>query len=257
MTVRKLSTNLSTKNPPGCLANHFPNHILCRIWRTICHIVDESNSNLEVGRGRPKDCRHRLSSWLPAAWSPCKLPHGSHKHTGARGSTVGWGPALQAGGSRLRFPMLSLYTIIFYWHNPSGHTVALRLTQSLTEMNIRNISWGAVGIRCVGLKTLPPSRADCLEIWEPQPPGTLRACPGLWWDCFNFDLSHKHTRIVIIGTTEIVTYFFSFFSSATTLLFDSFGLPNYVLPPNLIFDVFSVQLFLFIILRSSFTFLPI
>jgi hypothetical protein len=21
--------------------------------------------------------------------------------------------------------------------------------------------------------------ADCLEIWEPQPPGTLRACPGL------------------------------------------------------------------------------
>ena len=33
--------------------------------------------------------------------------------------------------------------------------------------------------RCVGLTTLPPSYADCLEIWEPQPPGTLRACPGL------------------------------------------------------------------------------
>ena len=33
--------------------------------------------------------------------------------------------------------------------------------------------------RCVGLTTLPPSCADCLEIWEPQPPGTLRACPGL------------------------------------------------------------------------------
>ena len=29
------------------------------------------------------------------------------------------------------------------------------------------------------LTTLPPSCADCLEIWEPQPPGTLRACPGL------------------------------------------------------------------------------
>ena len=25
--------------------------------------------------------------------------------------------------------------------------------------------------RCVGLTTLPPSCADCLEIWEPQPPG--------------------------------------------------------------------------------------
>jgi len=33
--------------------------------------------------------------------------------------------------------------------------------------------------RCVGLTTLPPSCADCLEIWEPQPPGTLRDCPGL------------------------------------------------------------------------------
>jgi len=25
----------------------------------------------------------------------------------------------------------------------------------------------------------PPSCADCLEMWESQPPGTLRACPGL------------------------------------------------------------------------------
>jgi len=33
--------------------------------------------------------------------------------------------------------------------------------------------------RCVGLTTLPPSCADCLEIWEHQPYGTLRACPGL------------------------------------------------------------------------------
>jgi hypothetical protein len=33
--------------------------------------------------------------------------------------------------------------------------------------------------RCVGLTTLPPSSADCLEILEPQPPETPRACPGL------------------------------------------------------------------------------
>ena len=33
--------------------------------------------------------------------------------------------------------------------------------------------------RCLGLTNLPPSCADCLEIWEPQPPGTCRACPGL------------------------------------------------------------------------------
>jgi hypothetical protein len=35
------------------------------------------------------------------------------------------------------------------------------------------------GGRCVRLTTLPPSRADCLEIWEPQSPGNLKACPGL------------------------------------------------------------------------------
>ena len=35
---------------------------------------------------------------------------------------------------------------------------------------------GGKGGRCVGLTTLPPSCADCLEIWELQPSGTLRAC---------------------------------------------------------------------------------
>jgi hypothetical protein len=29
---------------------------------------------------------------------------------------------------------------IFHWHNPSGRTMVLRLTQPLTEMNTRNIS---------------------------------------------------------------------------------------------------------------------
>ena len=38
---------------------------------------------------------------------------------------------------------------------------------------------GGKGGRCVGLRTLPPSCTDFLEIWEPQPPGTLRASSGL------------------------------------------------------------------------------
>jgi len=38
---------------------------------------------------------------------------------------------------------------------------------------------GVKGSRCLGLTILPPSCADCLEIWEPQPFGTSRACPGL------------------------------------------------------------------------------
>jgi len=56
--------------------------------------------------------------------------------------------------------------------------VALGLTQPVTEMSTRNISWRDEGGRYVGLTTLPPSCASCLEIWEPQPSGTLRACPG-------------------------------------------------------------------------------
>jgi len=34
---------------------------------------------------------------------------------------------------------------------------------------------GGKGGRCVRL-TSPPSCAECHTIWEPQPPGTLRAC---------------------------------------------------------------------------------
>jgi hypothetical protein len=34
------------------------------------------------------------------------------------------------------------------------------------------------GGRCVGLTTLQPSCADCFEIWEPQPPETLKKYTG-------------------------------------------------------------------------------
>ena len=38
---------------------------------------------------------------------------------------------------------------------------------------------GGKGGRCVGKTTLPPSCVDCLQIWEPQTLGNIRACPGL------------------------------------------------------------------------------
>jgi len=40
--------------------------------------------------------------------------------------------------------------------------------------------------RCVGLTNLSPSCADCLEIWKPRPPGTLRACVGQYRNCCTF-----------------------------------------------------------------------
>src|SRR5215510_5311847 len=79
--------------------------------------------------------------------------------------------------------------------------MALGLTQPLTEMSTRNISWGKGG-RCVGLTTLPASCADCLEIWEPQTPGTLRACPGLQWNFFSVYLY----RYKVFGTEQAFSY---------------------------------------------------
>jgi len=43
------------------------------------------------------------------------------------------GTALQAGSSRLRF------IVIFYSRNPFGHTMALGLTQPLTEISTGNV----------------------------------------------------------------------------------------------------------------------
>jgi hypothetical protein len=52
------------------------------------------------------------------------------------------------------------------------------LTQPLTE----GIFPGGKGGRCLGITTLPSSLADCLEVWEPQPPQHSRpvhACTGI------------------------------------------------------------------------------
>jgi hypothetical protein len=68
---------------------------------------------------------------------------------------------------------------IFHWHNPSGCTMALGLTQPLNRNEYQEYFMGGKGSQYVELTTLPPSCADCLEKWEPQPPGTLRVCTGI------------------------------------------------------------------------------
>jgi len=60
--------------------------------------------------------------------------------------------------------------------------MALGSTQPPVKMSTRNIPGGKDG-RCVRL-TSPPSCAECHEIWEPKPPGTLWATLGLLWDSF-------------------------------------------------------------------------
>ena len=103
---------------------------------------------------------------------------------GVRGGAVGWGTALQAGRSRVRFPMVSLE--IFHWHNPSGRTVALGSTQSLTEMNTRNISWGvkaagAWGWQPYHLHVPIVLKSGSLKLLEPSGP-----VQALYRDCFTF-----------------------------------------------------------------------
>jgi hypothetical protein len=58
--------------------------------------------------------------------------------------------------------------------------MAVGSSQFRVKMSTRNIPGGKGG-RCLRLTTLPPSRAECHEIWEPKPPGTSgphRACNG-------------------------------------------------------------------------------
>jgi hypothetical protein len=69
--------------------------------------------------------------------------------------------------------------------SPSDRSMALGSAQPLVKMSARNILGGRGG-RCVRLTTSPPSRAECHVIWEPKPPGTLWATPGLLRDSFAF-----------------------------------------------------------------------
>ena len=79
---------------------------------------------------------------------------------------------------------------------PSNLTMTLGSTQPLVKMSIRNIPWGKSG-RWVRLTTSPPSHAECHEIWEPKPPGTLWATLGLLWDPFTFTFIYIYIYIYI------------------------------------------------------------
>jgi hypothetical protein len=70
------------------------------------------------------------------------------------------------------FPMVSLTSCFRPHYGPGVHSASNR--NEYQECFLR----GECG-RCVGLTTLPPSCADCLEIVEPQRPGTLTACTGI------------------------------------------------------------------------------
>jgi hypothetical protein len=67
--------------------------------------------------------------------------------------------------------------------------MALGSTQPLVKMSTRNIPGGKGG-PCVRLTTSPLSCAECHEIWETKPSGTLWATPGLLGDDFTFSFTY-------------------------------------------------------------------
>jgi hypothetical protein len=78
----------------------------------------------------------------------------------------------------------------FYWNFSLTKSFPPHCDSRVDSASNRNEYYGYLlggkGGWCIGLTTLPPSCDDHLEIWEPQPPGTVRACPGLCRDCFTF-----------------------------------------------------------------------
>jgi hypothetical protein len=70
-------------------------------------------------------------------------------------STVGWGTMLQPGRSWVWVPMRLLN--FFNLPNPTSHTMALGLTEPLTEMSTRKCFWVVKCSQRTRLTTLPAS----------------------------------------------------------------------------------------------------
>ena len=88
--------------------------------------------------------------------------------TGAFGDAVGWGTMLFSSG--LVSQNFSLTQSFWPYSGPRVNSVSNRNEYQEYFLG------GVKGDQCIGLTTLPPSCADCLEIWEAQHPGTLWAC---------------------------------------------------------------------------------
>jgi hypothetical protein len=75
------------------------------------------------------------------------------------------------GSPFTKHPTISLSTLYRVAHE-SPDTGCPGVDSASNRNEYQEYFLAGKGGRCVGLITWPPSRADCLEIWEPQTPGT-------------------------------------------------------------------------------------
>jgi hypothetical protein len=91
-----------------------------------------------------------------------------------------------------------------HWLSPSGRTMALGSTHSLTDINTRYIYWGAKSGRCIRLTTLPHSCGNFLDIWEHHSAGTVRAVRGL--PCIYLTFKRSNCIYNLSNISEIAVY---------------------------------------------------
>jgi hypothetical protein len=106
-----------------------------------------------------------------------------------RGSVVGWGTMLQAGRSRVRFPIR-----FFNWSNPSSRIIVLGSTQPLTEMSTRNLPTG----KGRSATKTDDFNAICepTKMWEPRRLTTLWAFTA----CYSFTFYSHFNYLWTQGT---------------------------------------------------------
>ena len=93
---------------------------------------------------------------------------------------------------------------IFQWHNPSGRTMALRLTQPLTEMSTRNISLEVKAVGALGWQPYHLHVPIVLKSWSLILLEILKAISI----CSSFDLNN----ILFFWSPYIMCCFLSWYS---------------------------------------------
>jgi hypothetical protein len=153
---------------------------------------------------------------------------------GVRGVAVGWGTVLR--NQKVAGSIPDCFDGIFHWHNPSVHTVALRLTQALTEYQEYFL----------GIK-----EADCLEIlFRSSSSSTSRRIVRNNWlnfilECILLTLPIQFNRLILANESKSNLTNGSISKSPNgcinSLLYRFLKFSFTLIPPNILFLNVSFQ----------------